>query len=68
MVAETDNASFLAGYEAGKADAIDRCLMERVPNKGDYYRAHNTALHLAVIAIRPLDGRHALSRRKVEGT
>lgn len=61
------NPAFLAGYEAARADAIDRCLMERVASKGDHYRAHNTALNLAVIAIRAMDGRHAIKpRREVE--
>lgn len=51
---------FRAGYEAGKRDAIDRCLMERVPRSEPGWRDHNVALGLAVIAIRALDVRHAL--------
>lgn len=70
MAADTDNTAFIAGYEAARADAIDRCLMERVASKGDHYRAHNTALNLAIIAIRAMDGRHAIDqlRREVEGS
>lgn len=67
---ERQDAANRTGYEAARADAIDRCLMERVASKGDHYRAHNTALNLAVIAIRAMDGRHAIDqlRREVEGS
>lgn len=31
MNGKPQTTDFRAGYEAGKRDAIDRCLMERVP-------------------------------------
>lgn len=52
------DALFKAGYEAGKADAIDRCMIERRALD----KEHNAAIGLCVVAIRALDVRHALQR------
>ena len=46
--------AFLSGYEAGKKDAIDQCLMEKVE---DVYSPHNLAVNLCVEAIRELNVR-----------
>ena len=60
------DALFKAGYEAGKTDAIDRCLIERQPAGDGDYRAHNVAVNLCIVAIRALDVRHALQRWRSE--
>lgn len=60
----TQTTAFRAGYEAGKRDAIDRCLVERVPKSEPGWRGHNVALGLAVVAIRALDVRHAMSMKE----
>jgi len=52
------DAIFRAGYEAGKADAIDRCMIERRV----LAKEHNAAIGLCVVAIRALDVRHALQK------
>jgi hypothetical protein len=56
----TARDGFIAGYEKGKADAIGRCLTERVSKIEPDWRSHNVALGLAVTAIRALDVRHAV--------
>jgi hypothetical protein len=53
--------AFLSGYEAGKKDAIDRCLMEKVE---DVYSPHNLVVTLCVLAIDALDVRHAEEKWK----
>jgi hypothetical protein len=53
--------AFLSGYEAGKKDAIDQCLMEKVE---DVYSPHNLAVNLCVEAIRELNVRYAEEKWK----
>jgi hypothetical protein len=53
--------AFLSGYEAGKKDAIDQCLMEKV---ADICSPHNLAIDLCVEAIEALDVRHAEDKWK----
>lgn len=65
MTDETTDA-FRAGYEAGKHDAIDRCLIERVGKDHPDWRSHNVAVSHCVLAIRALDVRHAIYRADVE--
>jgi hypothetical protein len=72
MVAEQDTspleldqlirAAFRAGYAAGKADAIDRCCVERLGKEWPDHRTHNIAINLCVAAIRALSVRHAVER------
>jgi len=62
---ETTDA-FRAGYEAGKHDAIDRCLIERVGKDHPDWRSHNVAVSHCVLAIRALDVRHAIVERQME--
>lgn len=57
---ETARAAFIAGYEKGKADAIDRCLIERIGKNEPDWRSHNVAIGLAIAAIRALDVRLAI--------
>ena len=45
---------FRAGYEAGRRDAIDCCIMEMASNEVPDWHSHNGALRLAVIAIRAM--------------
>ena len=59
-------ANFRAGYEAGKRDAIDRCLIERMPtHRSADDRTHNVAVNLCIAAIRALDWRHAVPTKEV---
>ena len=58
------DAAFRAGYEAGKADAIDRCFVEKLGKEWPDQRTHNIAINLCVVAIRALDVRHAVEKWK----
>jgi hypothetical protein len=58
----TKEEAFKAGYEAGKLDAIDRCMIERLPKSEPEWRPHNVASSLCAVAIRALDVRHALDK------
>lgn len=57
-----EKAAFIAGYEKGKTDSIDRCMIERISKEEPDWRTYNLALISAVLAIRALDVRHAVPR------
>lgn len=56
---QTTIRAFRAGYEQAKADAIDRCKIEKDG------RASDNAIDRCIRAIEPLDVRHALARKRV---
>jgi len=56
--------AFLSGYEAGKKDAIDRCLMRKVGRSDPSSVIYNLAVDLCVVAIDALDVRHAEEKWK----
>lgn len=60
----SERKAFIAGYEKAKLDAIDRCLIEKLPKSEHEWRSHNVAASLCAVAIRALDVRHALEALK----
>ena len=55
---------FIAGYIAGKHDAMACCFKEKVPHESKDANVHNSAVNLCIWTIHEMNAARVLSKRE----